>query len=766
MPQLCPARLPSTDSKVRDRVRILEERVARLLNATGGDITPSDVVQPALPTPSASATPHPVQGVARTNGGGGDQDHDHDQEDYHRYAEFKVDSPGLFRRSSTSVTYAGSAHWMAILEAIPCLNEVLNDTGMTEPTAGYGDTGMQRHQKMDLLLPSCKTPDKAEILAALPPKETVDILMAECILHTSQEPMIVHAPTFYKDYAEFWADPSSASTMWLGLLFALMTLGVQYQQFTPNRSQQKQPNANAESEPPETEQMVKKYREKTIECLLLSKYINGPPYALQTLLLLIFGDFTRGDSTENVNGLWVLWGTIVQIALRSGYHRDGAHFFPSLTPFEVETRRRIWAIMLEWDMYVSVSFGLPRNINPQQCDTVEPRNLRDEDLYVDMTELPPPRPDSEYTRPQYHNDMNRLMQVLSDISDATCTATGTVPPLSKVTRLDNALNNVYHQISARWAPTASMGTINAANPDADSDTDPCNSVQFTFMTLMYLRAKITLHRKFLFQGRRRRGVPVHIQYQESRNTCLEAALAMLQHQWSLYLQTRVGGPLCRDSRKLLTPLVPDFLLATAVLCAELAMDLDESKTPADASASACASLAGGSGSGGTGSGHGNGAGAGSVNVTNDSNCSDDMPDRVFHALSSAYIVWLYENDAEASRGVKMIVAALNHLLGKAQIAGYGTWKGPLSFNRPSWVGKQQQQQQQQQQQHPSPARPEAQAQEHAQHRYGHGHDPSDHNPNSPAVVLDTLNTTTTERGEAAKPPQRQVPYSGIGNFPI
>ncbi|KAL2427962.1 Fusarisetin A cluster transcription factor fsa6 [Exophiala dermatitidis] len=749
----------STDSRVRDRVRILEERVAQLLNATGGglNVTPSDIAQPALPTPSASATPHSVQGVAtdRTSGGSGDQDHDHDHdhEDVHRYAyaKFKVDSPGLFTRSSTSVTYVGSAHWMAILEAIPGLDEVLNASCMTETTAGYGDTGMQCHQKMDLLLPSCKTLDKAEILAALPPKETVDILMAECILHTSQEPMIVHAPTFYKEYAEFWADPASASTSWLGLLFALMTLGVQYQQFTPGGSQEQQ-QASDERQPAETEQIIKKYRERTIECLLLSKYINGPPYALQTLLLLIFGDFTRGDSTENVNGLWVLWGTIVQIALRSGYHRDGAHFFPSLTPFEAETRRRIWAIMLEWDMYVSVSFGLPRNINLQQCDTAEPRNLRDEDLYIDMTELPPSRPETEYTRPQYHNDMNRLMQVLSDISDATCTTS--IPSLSKVTRLDTALNNIYHQISARWAPTAPMDTdSDAANPDADSDPDPdpCDSVQFTFMTLMYLRAKITLHRKFLFQGRRRRGVPVHVQCQESRNTCLEAALAMLQHQWSLYLQTRVGGPLCRDSRKLLTPLVPDFLLATAVLCAELAMDL-ESKAPVEASGS------------GTRNDSINGAGAATVSVTNDSNSTDDMPDRVYHALSSAYIVWLYENDVDASRGVKMIVAALNHLLGKAQVAGYGTWKSSLSLNRRSWAGRGQQQgQQQQQQQQQHQSQPPASAQTQAQQRYGHGS--VDKNPNSPAVGLDN-NNTTAERGEAGRPPQRQMPYSGIGNFPI
>jgi hypothetical protein len=100
----------------------------------------------------------------------------------------------------------------------------------------------------------------------------------------------------------------------------------------------------------------------------------------------------------------------------------------------------------------------------------------------------------------------------------------------------------------------------------------------------------------------------------------------------LYLETQVGGPLCRHGWKFLTKINVDFLLATAILCVELAQNLTSSVL-----------LSG----------------------------TNPEADRVFHSLSSAYIVWLHLNDPDATRAVKTIVAALKELLGKAQASGFG-----------------------------------------------------------------------------------------------
>ncbi|EXJ87776.1 hypothetical protein A1O1_04703 [Capronia coronata CBS 617.96] len=575
----------------------------------------SGISQPArtesLLTPSVSETSHSPQQTC-PGSGNGDQPMEH-----------LLDSAGLLTQSAGSVTYVGNGHWMAILEGIRGLNDVL--TAVPMPSQDASESGdCERPEKSDILCPLYNKLDRQDVLDALPPKATVDALLRDFFINTSHEPMIVHGPTFHQEYAQFWADPTSTPIAWVGLLFALMSLAVNYQQFSPNQSPD-----HAEVEKPDS--LVKTFRDKTIECLLLSKYTNGPPYAIEALLIHLFGDFIRGDSTQNVNEFWVLWGAIVQIALRAGYHRDGSHF-PTLTPFQAETRRRVWAIMVEWDMYISVSFGLPRAILMSQSDTAQPRNLKDEDLHVDMVEMPPARPESEYTRVRYHLDMNRLMGLLSIIADATSSTT--LPPMSEILRLDNLLLKTYQSISSTWPPVDS--------------SYPRDTVHVIFLILLFHHAQIALHRKYLPQGRKQ------AQYRHSRKTCIEAGLAILHHQWTLYLQTRVGGPLCRQGWKLLTPLVSDFLLATAILCAELAMALESA-----------------------GSGH-----DGDAELLTER----DLQDRVFHALSSAYVVWLYANDADASREVKTMVAVLDHLLGKAQDAGFGAWRPSLSAIRQSGVG--------------------------------------------------------------------------------
>jgi hypothetical protein len=142
----------------------------------------------------------------------------------------------------------------------------------------------------------------------------------------------------------------------------------------------------------------------------------------------------------------------------------------------------------------------------------------------------------------------------------------------------------------------------------------------------------------------------HKQYTYSRKVATEAALTTLQYQWVLYLETQVGGRLCRHGWKFLVLLVQDFLFATAILCTELAEEV---------------SLAGPSS-------NTNGAPASVSSSHTEGN--NGMRDRVFHALSSAYIVWLQSNDSETSQEVKLVVAALKHLLSKAQEAGFGQAK--------------------------------------------------------------------------------------------
>ncbi|KIW23410.1 uncharacterized protein PV07_11610 [Cladophialophora immunda] len=598
-----PDQLPA--SNVRDRVNQLETQVECLISA----------LKQATPVP-------PIL----QNSGPPVQVHDDQNDDYHQDPRLFPDASEYFQHSQGRDSYVGSAHWLAILRNIPALRDQTTTSSVGEEDHPSNGTA---EEEPDLLLGYSEKASREDILGAIPSKGFVDTLMAVCFINTDNEAMIVHPPTFRNEYDRFWEDPTSASTVWIGLLFALMCLAVQYQQFSPDEKRRLQV---AEFQP---ETLVRLYRQKTIQCLVLGKYFHGPRYAVETILLYLFIESLREEQTKSLHGPWVVWGSLVRIAFRAGYHRDGSHF-PTMSCFEAERRRRVWTMLVEWDMYLSIQFGLPRIISLSLCDTADPRNLFDEDLHEDMLELPPPRPESSRTVPQFHVAKNQLLSIFGTINDLTMSVNPS--PYSEVIRLDKALTSTYGSIIPVWKPIPRpQDSSFLLQPPATI------SVRCTFLSFIYHRAQIVLHRKYMSIGR------THGRYAYSRRVCIEAALAILRHQWALYLETRVGGHLCRHGWKFLSLLVQDFLFATAILCAELGEEISLAglTSPND--------------------GH-------TSSARGDSSNDADLREAVFHALSSSYIVWLQSNDSESSQETKTVVAALRHLLGKAQESGLGQAK--------------------------------------------------------------------------------------------
>jgi hypothetical protein len=403
-----------------------------------------------------------------------------------------------------------------------------------------------------------------------------------------------------------------------------MCLAVQYQRFSVDEERRLQ---IVQSNP---ELLIRTYLEKTIQCLILGNYSKAPPYSVETLMLYIFIEALRGQHIRNLDRPWIQWGNIVRIALKAGYHRDGSHF-KEMSCFQAELRRRVWAILVGWDLYLSTQLALPRMVHIAACDTANPRNLYDEDLYEHMIELPPSRSNTAKSCSQFHVAKNQLLEIFSKITEVM-TSTTSGPKYFEVLKLDRMLNEAYETIMPDWQPSPGV-----TGPDCAGQAPASVSVLCTFLTFIYHKAQMVLHRRYISIGRKNR------QYAYSRRVAVEAALTTLQHQWVLYLETQVGGQLCRHGWKFLVLLVQDFLFATALLCAELAEEIQL-------------------------------ATANAMNEVSADKDTDDLRDRIFQALSSSYIVWLQSNDVEASREVKVVVASLKLLLRKASEAGFGQTK--------------------------------------------------------------------------------------------
>lgn|SRR5687768_377919 len=100
-----------------------------------------------------------------------------------------------------------------------------------------------------------------------------------------------------------------------------------------------------------------------------------------------------------------------------GYHRDPRHF-KSLSPYEGEMRRRIWAHCCIFDVVLATQLGLPTNIKSSICDTLPPSNISDQDYDSTAQSLPPPRPHGDFTQSSVIIGKYWLAKALSEVSDA------------------------------------------------------------------------------------------------------------------------------------------------------------------------------------------------------------------------------------------------------------------------------------------------------------------------------------------------------------
>jgi Fungal specific transcription factor domain len=316
--------------------------------------------------------------------------------------------------------------------------------------------------------------------------------------------------------------------------------------------------------------LARAYRQKIAQCLSIGKYTKGQPHSIETLLLYLNIELLRKEDTQVEP--WMMLGVTVRLAYRMGYHRDASHF-PHLSPFQGEMRRRLWALIVQFDISTSAQMGLPRMARDDQADAAEPRNLLDEDLHYDMQELPPARPSAVQTEIQYTLLVSKLVSVCGRVYDWSGALSTKRTNLSfaeaDLARLDKQLDDTY----ATCPETLRMRPMSKSLVD-NADT----ILRRISLCLHFQGAKCLLHYHFssllpsLLQGQQ----PNHY-HAFSHATYIQSALQIIQCQRILYEETQVSGRLYKDRWKVSSLLKDPCLMATAVLCSEL--DGDHSRPP-------------------------------------------------------------------------------------------------------------------------------------------------------------------------------------------
>jgi hypothetical protein len=333
--------------------------------------------------------------------------------------------------------------------------------------------------------------------------------------------------------------------MWVGMLFSMMCLSAQPQQASLAPSESNESQSRSSTHGPQSP--VNVYRAKSIQCMLLGHYTKGGPYALETLILyFLIENFNLKDMEI---GIWVLAGTIVQIAIHMGYHRDAKHF-TNISPFAGEMRRRVWAMVVQFDFSISTQLGLPTLVKENRTDTAEPRNLYDSDFDEGTAELPHSRPETDVTPTLYVLAKLRLISVRVKIADAA-TAEPRTHSYTDVLELDRQVREARNALpsSLKWN---GLGT--ALNVSAQI------IIQRIYLEVMVQQLTIVLHKKFLYPSR------LHQDYRSSRTACLTAAMSILDLQHLVDEEIQEDGLLYQNRWTVSSAFSNDFLLATSILC--------------------------------------------------------------------------------------------------------------------------------------------------------------------------------------------------------
>ena len=334
--------------------------------------------------------------------------------------------------------------------------------------------------------------------------------------------------------------------MWVGLLFAIMCSSLNIELLDEGKASSLEGQALKDPQ-----EVIKIFREKTVQCLVLGNYTEPTAHTVETLFMYFLSEHFR--NSESHVGAWMVCGLIVRSAMRLGYHRDPSHS-PNISIFKGEMQRRIWASAIHMDLQTSCRVGLPRMVKEGMFDTQPPRNLLDADFDENTSVLPPSRPFSTPTALTHSLVKEAILIVYGKIVDQT-SSTNTMS-YDDTMRLDSQLHEAYQQVPEFWK-VRSIEDLKVSSGDL--------MVAKFLIHLSYQRARCVLHRKYLVPTK----LPNASLYSYSVKECVDAAMRILQSQTFIFAQSQPNNTLCNHKWKLSSLQTHDFLLAAMLVCVYL-----------------------------------------------------------------------------------------------------------------------------------------------------------------------------------------------------
>lgn len=321
-----------------------------------------------------------------------------------------------------------------------------------------------------------------------PPRETSDEMINIYLSSFESTHRILHGPTFRAEYQRYWERPDNAPAELRLKILLVIGLGSSLHDYQSTVDALKNADVvhrwihaaqNWLSGPLEKDRL-------TIDGLQI--------YCLTILARQIFS--VGGDLT------WISTGSLVQIAMQMGLHRDPSHH-PAITPLQAEIRRRLWATIIELVVQSSLDTWMPPRISLDEFDTKPPSNLNDEDLDESMTAIHP-QPQNIFTA-----------------TSIQLTLLESLPLRLRIVQLLNKLNSEPTYPLVLELSLALTEALQASASKTRHDSEHCTSFRRNLLDYLVRRFALPLHMSFSSLAR------TEPTYRHSRQASLDAALAIL-----------------------------------------------------------------------------------------------------------------------------------------------------------------------------------------------------------------------------------------------
>lgn len=343
----------------------------------------------------------------------------------------------------------------------------------------------------------------------LPDRATCQDLMELYFKYTGCIYSIIHRPTFWHQFSEYWVGGLKEPLPFLAVMLAAMSCSrcmrlddvARYEGASSAGREQATTWLNA------VEKWLSQQSHKhttivtfQIPCLLLE--------ARRTNSIKIKRQYTKAQS-------------LVSDALAAGFHRDPAELGPKTTPFDREMRRRIWSSILEYELGAAVARGLLALSPNLPTSCLSAANVGDEDL-VPGQEVKHVQPDSVFTESSYLRFADKTRALRNEINNLVN------DPRRHVTLPYSAVLDYHSQLTACLSDIPSWTTA-ARGVRADSSGIAKGMAGLKLRKMLFL-----LHLPFAAQQ------SVDPSVKHSRFVCHEVAYDILQ----IHKEASADGIVC------------------------------------------------------------------------------------------------------------------------------------------------------------------------------------------------------------------------------